>query len=153
MKETFEQFWWLLFPAGFFLVILLSSFMSYQRRKAELDVLKSYIQQGKDPPPELTKALGGSGAPDPMAGPDAYGHPYYGPYGGWGWRRYRYGPYWEWRRAIVMGAVSGGFYMAYRYSDSGTGHAFLIVSIITGVVAAASLLFALVQSLMPPPPR
>ena len=126
----------------------MNSFMAYHRRKAELDVLKSYIQQGKDPPAELSKALGGGGAPDPAADPYGMGHPYYGPWGWWGWRRYRYGPYWEWRRVIVMGAISGGFYAAYDYDHE---HAFLIVSIITGVIAAASLLFALLQTMMPPP--
>ena len=149
MKEIFEGYWWLLFPLGGFIVLLLSSFMSYMRRKAELDVLKSYVQQGKDPPPELSKALGGGG-PDPIAGDpwDAYAHPYYGK----AWKRYyRYGPYGEWRRAITMGAISLGFYLAYRYSDVGAGHAFLIVSIITGVIAAASLVFALLQGLFPPP--
>jgi hypothetical protein len=151
--ELFAAYWWLLFPLGAFIAMIFANFMAYQRRKAELDVLKSYIQQGKDPPPELSKALGGSSSQDaPPNDPyGMYGHPYYG----WGgWRRYhRYGPYGEWRRAISMGAISGGFYLAYRYSSGDTGHAFLIVSIITGVIAAASLVFALLQTMMPPPPR
>jgi uncharacterized membrane protein YeaQ/YmgE (transglycosylase-associated protein family) len=50
-----------------------------------------------------------------------------------------------------MGAISGGFYMAYLNSSGDTGHAFKIVSIITGVIAGASLLFALLQTMMPPP--
>ena len=153
--QLFAAYWWLLFPAGAFVAMIFANFMAYQRRKAELDVLKSYIQQGKDPPPELSKALGGGASPgpdhptgDPYAPYGAYGHPYYG---WWGWRRYRYGPYWEWRRVIVMGAISAGFYMAYLNSEGDTGHAFKIVSIITGVIAGASLLFALLQSMMPPP--
>ena len=121
--QLFAAYWWLLFPLGAFIAMIFANFMAYQRRKAELDVLKSYIQQGKDPPPELSKALGGS-TQDPAAGDPygMYGHPYYG----WGgWRRYRYGPYGEWRRAISMGAISGGFYLASRYSGGDTGNAFL----------------------------
>ena len=149
MDYFFLHFWWLLFPLAFFIMSAWGGWLSYQRRKAELDVLKSYVQQGKDPPPEIAKAVGGGGDP---ADPYGYGHPYYGAYGWRGWRRYRYGPYWEWRRVIVFGAISGGFWFASQYySDRGPSHAFEIVAIITGIIAVASLLFAVLQTMMPPP--
>jgi hypothetical protein len=146
MQDFFFSYWWLLFPLAFFLLSAWGGWLSYQRRKAELDVLKSYVSQGKDPPPEVARAMGGADPADPTHPYGPYGHPYYG--GWWGYRRWRYGPFWEWRRAIVFGSISFGFWMASRYYPS---HAFEIVAIITGVIAAASLAWALISSLFPPP--
>jgi hypothetical protein len=60
---------------------------------------------------------------------------------GRGWRR---GPYWEWRRAIVFTCLAVGFWLASQYAYwPGTEHAFTLVAIIMGVLAAGSFLFAI----------
>jgi hypothetical protein len=154
MEDFFARYWWALIVFAVFLLGAWSNWLAYRRRKDELDLLKSYVQQGKEVPPEVSRAVGGGA--DPAAGPYGNGGPYGVPphpyYGWWGWRRYRWGPYWEWRRVFIFGGLSIGFYFASQYAGGdGQSHAFMIVSILTGVIAAASLLFALLQSLMPPP--
>lgn len=55
--ELFQNYWWLLFPLAFFIAGGWNSFMSYQRTKAKVEVLKAYAQSGKEPPADLIKAF------------------------------------------------------------------------------------------------
>lgn len=57
MADLFENFWWLLFPLGFFLIAGWNSFMSYQQTKAKIDLLKTYAAAGKEPPASLVESL------------------------------------------------------------------------------------------------
>src|SRR3954452_11805539 len=99
MESFFFSFWWLLFPIGFFIFGAWDRWLAYQRSKDRLELLRTYTAQGKDPPPELVKALQADEADDEG---DAYA-PYdrYGRYPRRYYRRYwRHGPYWAWRGAI-----------------------------------------------------
>ena len=53
--ELFRDFWWLMFPV-FGLVMAAWGMASSERRgRRVLDLIKSYVDQGKEPPPELLK--------------------------------------------------------------------------------------------------
>ncbi len=57
MADLFENYWWLLFPLGFFLFMGWNSFMSYKQTKAKIDLLKTYAAAGKEPPANLVESL------------------------------------------------------------------------------------------------
>jgi hypothetical protein len=150
MTAIFFAYWWLLFPLAWFVSAAWQSWLSYQRRKQELDLLKSYVAQGKDPPPELTKAVSGEHTADPAAnGP-------YGGYGPYGWRARRWGwgwsPYWGWQRAIVTGCIAGGLFYWANYGDapSGAYHGLMIAAVVLGIISVSSAFMALMMSLNPP---
>src|SRR5436190_21000478 len=106
MESFFFSFWWLLFPLGFFIFGAWDRWLSYQRSRDRLELLRTYTAQGKDPPPELVKALHGEEEMD-----DGSGGPAFDPYDRYSRRaarryyryRWRAGPYWAWRGAIVTG--------------------------------------------------
>ena len=78
MHEFWWGFWWLIFPIGWVVYRGWDRWLSYQRSRHALELMKQYAAQGKDPPPELMRQLQD----------DAYG---YDSYRGWGhrYRRYR----------------------------------------------------------------
>jgi len=137
MENFFFGYWWLLFPLGFFVFGAWDRWLSYQRSKDRLELLRTYTAQGKDPPAELVKALQDDEAEDEAD---------YGRHG----RRlrryrryYRYGPYWAWRSAFVTGAVALGFWLASEYADvGGVALPFRLVAIIMTCIAAGNLVAA-----------
>jgi hypothetical protein len=60
MVELFTRFWWLIFPLAGFAFAGFNQWLLYRRSRAALEVLKTYAAQGKEPPPELMRALGGA---------------------------------------------------------------------------------------------
>lgn len=140
MEHIFFSFWWLIFPISGFIFGGFGMWLNYRRHKDHMDLLKSYADKGKEPPPEVLKAA----APDPLDDPYNYGG--YGYYG----RRWRYrGPYWEWRRVFLFGALAAGFgYAGFvdRSFSFGSAHAFQLVAVIMGVMFAGSLMFAILAS-------
>ena len=57
MEQLFFSFWWLIFPLfgmamGFFGMI-----NHFQNRRETLKMIKSYVDQGKEPPESLIKAM------------------------------------------------------------------------------------------------
>jgi hypothetical protein len=58
MFEIFDEYWWLLFPLVFFVIMpAWGSFMRYKRTKAKIDLLKTYAASGKEPPAGLIESL------------------------------------------------------------------------------------------------
>lgn len=55
----FSHFWWLIFPFGWMIMALAWGWSRHSRANRALDILKTYADQGKDPPPELLKGLQG----------------------------------------------------------------------------------------------
>ncbi len=54
-EEFFRDFWWLMFPIfGMFLAVM-GVFQEGQRANKAMDLIKSYADQGKEPPAELLK--------------------------------------------------------------------------------------------------
>jgi hypothetical protein len=158
-NDFFWSYWWLIFPIGAFVFGAWDRWLAYKRSRDHLELLKHYAAQGREPPPEVMAELrGGPGMPPPGA-PGAAPPPGYDPwgYGGyWGqprymrraWRHYyRWGPYWQWRSAIITGAIAAGFWWASEYSDwPGVDAPFRVVAIILTVVAGANFLLAILFS-------
>ncbi len=130
-------YWWLFFPFMWFVFGGFSMWMRYKRHKDTLELMKTYAAQGKDPE-ELAKVLAagniaGSGEP--------WGR-------GWGGRwSEQYGVLREWRRTVMFAALAAGFGIAAYYGVlPGTEEPFYFVSIILGVMAVSSLVFAIMSS-------
>lgn len=144
MEDFFSSYWWLLFPLGFFVFGAWDRWLAYRRSQDRLDLLRSYTNQGKDPPPELLRALQDDEDDDDEL--------MYGRAG----RRYarrmrhrywRYTPYWAWRTAIITGAVAAGFWFASEYADiPGIDWPFRLVAIVMTCVAAGHVVAALFSS-------
>jgi hypothetical protein len=88
----FSRFWWLIFPLFWMGWALVWGWSRHSRANRALDIIKSYADQGKDPPPDLVKNLQG--------GMDGGGC---GPYG------WRYSPERRMHRAIVFTALAIAF--------------------------------------------
>ncbi|WP_293902656.1 hypothetical protein [Phenylobacterium sp.] len=150
MAGFFFSFWWLLFPIGFFVFGAWDRWLSYQRSKDRLDLLRTYTAQGKDPPPELLRALredeigdAPPGAP-PFDPYDRYSRRYARRYYRGYWRS---GPYGAWRGAIVTGAVAAGFWFTAEYADvPGLDWPFRLVAIIMTCVAVGNLAVAVLAT-------
>lgn len=144
MVQFLFSYWWLIFPIGFFVFGAWDRWLDYRRSKDRLELLRSYASQGKDPPPELVRALRLEEEDDED---DAYGD--YDRYGRRRRRRlarryWRGSPYWAWRTAIVTGAVAMGFWLAAEYSGlSDVEGMFRLVAIILTCVAAGHAVAAL----------
>jgi len=151
MEDIFRSYWWLLFPIGFFVFGAWDRWLAYQRSRDQLELMKSYAAQGKEPPPELVKAISEDA---PL---DSGDHRWEG-YGGYGMhprhmrrmyrRAYRWSPYWQWRTTFITAAVAAGFWFASEYADfPGTEGPFRLVAIIMSFVAAGHLVAAVFSSL------
>ena len=53
----FSHFWWLIFPLFWMIMALAWGWSRHTRANRALDIIKTYADQGKDPPPELIKGL------------------------------------------------------------------------------------------------
>ncbi|WP_443747272.1 hypothetical protein [Asticcacaulis solisilvae] len=51
------MYWWLIFPIGFLLSRIVHMFLYSAYERKRLDVLKAYIDKGKDVPPALYRDL------------------------------------------------------------------------------------------------
>lgn len=66
--EFLSHYWWLIFPIFGMVMAILGMGHSERRAKSAMDVIKSYVDQGKEPPPELVRlAAQGDDARDPSA--------------------------------------------------------------------------------------
>jgi len=140
MREFAFAYWWLIFPAMWFVFAFFGMWMHHRRQTAALELMKTYAEKGRDPA-EISKMMN--------AGDPGYGYPRYGFLGRGYWR---YGPYWAWRKAIMSACVAAGFWFAawyFGYGDFPFGGGFEVVAVIMTVIAAGSLLFALGTSLFP----
>lgn len=128
MTDLFHSYWWLLFPIGWFIYSGWASWLNYRRQRETLEVVRRYADQGKEVPPELMKVLdrpidsetefwnGNSwkgGSSD-----TASGHAY---------------------SLVLFTALAAGFGYAGWSDFYGAGDAFVIVAIVMGALALASL--------------
>lgn len=51
--EFFARYWWLMFPIFGMALAFYETISSDRRTRSTMDVIRSYVQQGKEPPPEL----------------------------------------------------------------------------------------------------
>lgn len=130
----FSHFWWLIFPLFWMIYAIAWGWSRHARANRALDIIKSYADQGKDPPPELVKNLQG----------DVYG----GGCGPYGWR---YSPQRLLHRGILFTvlAVTFGFLMFWRWDDGGHWHHNFGLLIPTVIFAALGFSNFLSLLLMP----
>lgn len=57
MEDLFRSYWWLIFPMSWFVFGGYQSWLSYRANKDTLDLIKTYAQAGREPPPELLAKL------------------------------------------------------------------------------------------------
>lgn len=53
--EFFAAYWWLMFPIFGMFMAVQGMNQSEKRARRTLDLIRSYVEQGKEPPPELLK--------------------------------------------------------------------------------------------------
>ncbi len=148
MEHFLFAFWWLIFPIMGMGMGALGMLTGYKVHRDRMDLMKTYVEQGKDPS-DIAKIMGNNGSMGPGYPPYA-GGPWGGGPWGYGYGRWGYwGPFREWRRAIIFGCLAGGFWFASQYADfPGADRAFSIAAIILGVLAVASLAFAIIATII-----
>ncbi len=119
--DLFRDYWWLMFPI-FGMLMAVWGMISHERRlHSVMGLIKSYVDQGKDPPPELLGM-----ASQGMDG-HADGHAPHGQSGAWTF--------------IVFAAISAGFATGYYHiREESFAFAFLIVAVVMGIMAVGALL-------------
>ena len=133
-----SHFWWLVFPLCWMVARMARLWSRHARANRTLDIVKSYADQGKDPPADLLKTL------QPGWDRDCYG------------RRWRT-PEERLGRAFLFAALACAFgFMAFwpQFSD-GPHHNFglVFVTAILAAFAISNLLSYMFQPRLPPPDK
>ncbi|HYE46992.1 MAG TPA: hypothetical protein VEA44_14615 [Caulobacter sp.] len=138
MEDLFRSYWWLLFPLGYFAYAAFEQYMRYRRHRDTLDLIKSYADQGRDPPPEVlarlrTRSLDGDEVDEDEIeeGGDRRAVR----------RRYRarYRRERTWYQVVLFGVMAAGFGYAAATDMYGAGEAFVIVTFVMAALCLASL--------------
>lgn len=122
-EELFRDYWWLIFPIFGMMMGLIGMFQSDRRTTRTMDLIKAYVDQGKDVPPELLQLASAemsSGASSGMG------------------RTPTENRIWSF---ATFGALAAGFGIGYyvmRHQE--WSFAFLIVAVVMGVMALGALL-------------
>jgi hypothetical protein len=142
MGYYFWSFWWLIFPIMGFLLGAFGMWMSYRAHRDKMELMKTLIQQGKDPA-ELAKMMG-------PGGPGLDFDPWQDTWGERRRHRWRaWGPMREWRRFVLLACLAAGFWLAGQYADwPGTEQPFTLAAIILGVMAAGSGAMAIIATVL-----
>lgn len=136
--DWWAKHWWLMFPILGFGIAFFSMWLQHRRSRDWLELMKTYAQQGKEPPASLTNAA--------SSGDWNWNHrPYYS---------YRGTRFWDFRRAIFLGVLAGAFGYLYYYRPE-HNEGFATAAVILGALSVAFLLMSLFRprSADPPPPK
>ncbi|MGD9967720.1 MAG: hypothetical protein AB7T59_14455 [Hyphomonadaceae bacterium] len=126
-EEFFRDFWWLMFPVFGMCIAVIGMFQAENRSRQVMDLIKSYVEQGKEVPPELLKMAQERSDYQMDVGVPAK----------------RNDSAWTF---VVFLALSAGFGVGYWWArDEEWAFAFLIVAVTMGVLAVGALVIALVQ--------
>lgn len=130
MEDLFRSYWWLLFPLAGFAFAGLASYLRYRRQKALLDLIRSYVENGREPPADLIGQIN-MGADDD---------------GDWtGTSRGRREPTNYWSLVGLFTVLAAGFGIATFMGVDGGSGAFVIVTLTMAAVAVWALICALTQ--------
>ena len=133
MENTFGQFWWLIFPISWFVFGAYQSWLSYKANRDTLDLIKSYAQAGREPPPELLAKLSKRWN-DGDEHDDRDDR-----------RRYRRRGPRGWYHVVLFASLGAGFAYAAVTNLYGAGEGFVIVAFVMGALSLASLVSLLVD--------
>lgn len=126
----FTRFWWIIFPIFWMAYAMVRLSLRHSRANRSLDVLKSYAEHGKEPPPEVLAVLKDRHDVDD--------------------RRYR-GPEHGWNRFFLFAGLTVAFaVVAFVPNDMTDGHEFVFVFV--AIIMAGLALGGLVTALMKPRP-
>lgn len=125
-EDIFRQFWWLLFPLSWFVVAAWRSWLSYRANREALDLMKTYVAAGREPPPELLAKLSQRLHDDDHNEQDE--RPV---------RRRRREQ--SWYQVVLFGLLACGFTVAAATNIYGAGEAFVIAAFVLGALCAATL--------------
>ncbi|HYD71869.1 MAG TPA: hypothetical protein VEF55_01930 [Candidatus Binatia bacterium] len=56
-EEFFRDFWWLMFPIFGMFLAAMGMFQDDAKSTKAMDLIRTYVNQGKDPPPELLQLV------------------------------------------------------------------------------------------------
>lgn len=125
--ELFRQFWWLIFPLFGMGMGLFGMLGHFNQRKDILNLLRTYAEQGKEPPAALLESLQNDGRGRVYRGERGHDNP--------------------WAKIVIFGALSAGF--AYFGFFGGGGAVFGALSIGFGVAFVCLLVMAIIQAKNP----
>ncbi|MFT4075366.1 MAG: hypothetical protein QM647_07510 [Asticcacaulis sp.] len=57
LVTLFDHYWWMIFPLGFCVLSLVRSLLRDEENRRTLSLIRSYTDQGKEPPAELLALL------------------------------------------------------------------------------------------------
>lgn len=119
MEDLFRQFWWLIFPLFGMFMAVYGMITSEKRTRNVIDLIKSYTDQGKEPPAELLALASQQIKAESEEHQDKNGN-------AWSF--------------VIFAAVCAGFSVGYYFvRDQDFAWAFLIVATIMGVLAIGAL--------------
>ncbi|HYD86569.1 MAG TPA: hypothetical protein VEA80_03775 [Vitreimonas sp.] len=124
-EEFFHDYWWLMFPVFGMIIALIGMFQAEGRNRKVMDLIKAYVDQGKEPPPELLKLAGEN---------SDYDMSFQSP-------KPRHSSAWSF---VVFLALAAGFSVGYWFvRTEDYAFAFAIVAVTMGVMALGALLLLL----------
>lgn len=129
-EDLFRQFWWLIFPLSAFIYGAWQSWLSYRANQETLDLIKTYAQAGREPPPELMARLNKRWHGDD----DEDDRP-----------RYRRRRERTWYQVVLFGMLGAGFAFAAATDIFGAGEAFVIVAFVMLALCTATLVQVLLD--------
>ena len=131
MYDLFANYWWVLFPLAGFAFAGWGMFLRYQRQKAVLDLIRTYVENGREPPEGLLAQIEtmDEGQADWMGI-------------GQGLERT---PTNYWSQVGLFAMMAAGFGIASFMGVDGGSGAFLIVAMTMAAVAVWALISALTQ--------
>lgn len=120
--DFFAHYWWLMFPVFGMVMAVMGMFQSERQQRTMIDLIKSYTDQGKEPPPELLKLASQSLQAEAQKPASANS----------GDRAWSF---------IVFAALAAGFGTGYYFIRAEEwSWAFLIVAVTMGVMALGALI-------------
>jgi hypothetical protein len=174
MGDFWGEHWWLIIVLLAMLFPLFGMIMSawlqhsyFQHRREALETLKIYANQGKEPPPEVVEALSGFGwsgrrwrgrwrdaTTTPGGAASTQSDWYEMRVARFADRAARWRsrePFRRWHNAFFMSALTTGLYLASKeIHDAVIADRFMVAAIIVGALAAASVLSAVLVTVIRP---
>jgi hypothetical protein len=122
-EELFRDYWWLIFPFFGMGMAVLGATQEERKAKSAMQLLKSYVDQGKEPPPELLRlALHSEEGAAEQSGKSNS-------------RAWTF---------VTFAALTAGFGVGwYLLEDADVGFAFATVTVTMGVLAIGALFILL----------
>jgi hypothetical protein len=124
-EDLFIRFWWLIFPIFGMLMAFWGMASTERRSRRAMELIDSYVRQGKEPPAELLKIASGADEDSGTGSGMTSGQ----------------GAIWT---LVTFTAVAAGFGVGYQFvQHEKWAFAFLIVAVIMAVLAVGSAIILL----------